>query len=92
MNDQDSTWFGELTYHLRLEDYITSSGATLTASAATEDLRDWVADTRTFLSVQCDDWHQVIGDFRDSLAATGPKLLSVIGGWGAGVLGRKQTT
>ena len=77
--NQEERWLEELSYQLQLSDEITASGATMTASAATSDLRDWIDDTRTFLSVQYDDWQQVIGDFRDSLQQTGPKLFAVIG-------------
>jgi hypothetical protein len=64
----------ELTVQLSFEKPITGSGAVMTLPAATADLRDWIADQREFSSVQRDDWLQVIGDFRDSVAETGPKL------------------
>ena len=67
----------ELSVQLQFEQPITGSGAVMTLPAATADLKDWVADRRKFLSVQYDDWMQVIGDFRDSVAATGPKLISL---------------
>ena len=50
----------------------------MTLPAATADLKDWVADRRKFLSVQYDDWMQVIGDFRDSVSTTGPKLGAIV--------------
>ena len=62
------------TFKLSFKQPTTSSGAIMTLPAATADLRDWVADQREFSSVQRDDWMQVIDDFRDSLAETGPKL------------------
>jgi hypothetical protein len=68
----------ELDVQLGFKDPITTSGSVMTPSAATMDLRDWMADQRKFLSVQYDDWMQVIGDFRDSLAASGPKLVKVV--------------
>jgi hypothetical protein len=64
----------ELDVQLTFDKPITGSGAIMTLSAATADLKDWIADEREFTSVQRDDWMQVIGDFRDSLAKTGPKL------------------
>ena len=64
----------ELSMQLQFEKPITSGGAIMTLPAATADLRDWVADRRKFLSVQHEDWIQVIGDFHDSVSATGPKL------------------
>jgi hypothetical protein len=77
--NQEERWLEELSYQLQLSDEITASGATMTAPAATSDPRDWIDDERTFLSVQYDDWQQVIGDFRDSIQQTGPKLLAIIG-------------
>jgi hypothetical protein len=50
----------------------------MTLPAATADLKDWMADRRRFLTVQYDDWMQVIGDFRDRVSATGPKLSAVV--------------
>lgn len=64
----------ELDVQLTFDKPITGSGAIMTLPAATADLKDWIADEREFTSVQRDDWMQVIGDFRDSLAKTGPKL------------------
>ncbi|MGH3562432.1 MAG: hypothetical protein ACRDTN_11685, partial [Mycobacterium sp.] len=63
----------ELDVQLGFREAITSSGAVMTLPAATTDLKDWVADRRKFLSVQYADWMQVISDFHDSLATTGPK-------------------
>ena len=68
----------ELSVQLQFKEPITSSGAIMTLPAATADLKDWVADRRKFLSVQHEDWLQVIGDFRDSVAATGPKLTTQV--------------
>ncbi|OBH19936.1 hypothetical protein [Mycolicibacter sinensis] len=68
----------ELDVELGFREVITSSGAVMTLPAATADLTDWVADRRKFLPVQYDDWMQVIADFHDSLATTGPKLTSVV--------------
>lgn len=64
----------ELSVQLQFKEPITSSGAIMTLPAATADLKDWMADRRKFLTVQYDDWMQVIGDFNDSLSMTGPKL------------------
>jgi hypothetical protein len=64
----------ELSVQLQFKEPITSSGAIMTLPAATADLKDWMADRRKFLTVQYDDWMQVIGDFNDSLSITGPKL------------------
>lgn len=69
----------ELGVQLRFREAITCSGAVMTLPAATADLKDWVADRRKFLSVQYPDWIQVIDDFRDSRAASGPKLTNVVG-------------
>ena len=71
---QHERFVEELNVQLSFEQPITSSGAIMTLPAATADLRDWVADQREFSSVQRDDWMQVIDDFRDSLAETGPNL------------------
>jgi hypothetical protein len=49
----------DLDVQLTFDKPITGSGAIMTLPAATADLKDWM---------------QVIGDFRDSLAKTGPKL------------------
>lgn len=68
----------ELDVQLGFKDPITTSGSVMTLPAATMDLRDWLADRRKFLSVQYDDWMQVIGDFRDSLAESGPKLVKLV--------------
>jgi hypothetical protein len=68
----------ELDLQLRFEEPITTSGSVMTLPAATADLRDWIADRRKFLSVQYDDWMQVIGDFRDSLQKSGPKLVRLV--------------
>jgi hypothetical protein len=35
---------------------------------------DWIGDRRQYRTVQHDDWLQVIGDYRESLKWTGPKL------------------
>ncbi|MGO9507589.1 MAG: hypothetical protein ACLPXZ_09685, partial [Mycobacterium sp.] len=68
----------ELGVQLQFSEPITSSGAIMTLPAATTDLKDWMADRRKFLSVQYDDWIQVIGDFRDSMSTTGPKLRTLV--------------
>ena len=68
----------ELDVQLGFKDPITTSGSVMTLPAATMDLRDWMADRRKFLPVQYDDWMQVIGDFRDSLAESGPKLVKLV--------------
>ncbi|MEZ0382111.1 hypothetical protein [Mycobacterium sp. pW045] len=68
----------ELHVQLGFRETITSSGAVMTLPAATADLKSWVADRRKFLSVQYTDWMQVIADFHDSAAATGPKLTGVV--------------
>lgn len=57
---------------------VTASGAVMTLTAATTDLRAWVADDRDFQSVQGDDWLHVIEDLRQSLAASGPKLRRLV--------------
>jgi hypothetical protein len=64
----------ELDVQLTFDKPITGSGAIMTLPAATADLKDWIGDEREFTSVQRDGWMQVIGDFRDSLAKTGPKF------------------
>lgn len=63
---------------LQFEELITGNGSVLTLPAATADLLAWVGDQRVFLPMQYDDWQQVIGDYRDSLACSGPKLLAVL--------------
>jgi hypothetical protein len=68
----------ELSVQLQFKEPITSSGAVMTLPAATADLKDWMADRRKFLTVQYDDWMQVIGDVRDSVSTTGPKLSAVV--------------
>ncbi|MBB5166707.1 hypothetical protein [Mycobacterium sp. AZCC_0083] len=68
----------ELSVQLQFKEPITSSGAIMTLPAATADVTDWVADRRKFLSIQFDDWIQVIGDLRDSVAESGPKLKSLV--------------
>lgn len=68
----------ELAVQLGFKDPITASGSVMTLPAAAADLRDWLADRRRFLPVQYDDWMQVIGDFRDSLSESGPKLVKVV--------------
>ncbi len=68
----------ELDVQLGFRDPITASGATMTLPAAITDLQDWMTDQRKFLSVQYDDWKQVIGDFHDSLAESGPKLMRLV--------------
>jgi hypothetical protein len=67
----------ELSVQLQLDKPITASGSILTLPAATLDLQDWMGDQREFLPVQYDDWQQVIGDYRDSVANSGPKVLAV---------------
>ncbi|WP_273733738.1 hypothetical protein [Mycolicibacterium septicum] len=71
---QDESFVEELKVELKFKEPITSSGSIMTLPAATADLKDWMNDRRKFLTVQYDDWMQVIGDFRDSLFMTGPKL------------------
>lgn len=68
----------ELNVQLGFREPITSSGAVMTLPAAMADLKDWIADRRKFLSVQHDDWIQVIDDFRDSVAMSGPKLSNLL--------------
>ncbi len=63
---------------LQFKEPITSSGAIMTLPAATADLKDWIADRRKFLSIQFDDWMQVIGDFRDSVVESRPKLKNAV--------------
>jgi hypothetical protein len=75
---QHESFVEELSVQLQFKDPITSSGAVMTLPAATADLKDWIADRRKFLTVQHDDWMQVIGDFRDSVSLTGPKLTAVV--------------
>lgn len=71
---QHESFVQELSVQLQFKEPITSSGSSMTLPAATADLKDWMNDRRKFLTVQYDDWMQVIGDFRDSLSMTGPKL------------------
>jgi hypothetical protein len=71
---QHESFVEELSVQLQFKEPITSSGAIMTLPAATADLKDWIADRRKFLTVQYDDWMQVIGDFRDSVSTTGPRL------------------
>lgn len=68
----------ELDAHLGLRGPITASGAVMTLPAATSDLNDWIVDKRKFLPAQLDDWVQVIGDFLDSVAESGPKLVKLV--------------
>ena len=68
----------ELQAHLELRDPITAGGAVMTLPAAVADLKAWVGDRRKHLPVQHDDWLQVIGDYRESLKWTGPKLKKFI--------------
>jgi len=43
------------------------------------ELRDWIDDPREFQPLrQYEDWMQVIGDFNESVAETGPKLTTVV--------------
>ena len=74
---QHEPWVEELSVYLQLDGPITASGSVLTLLAATLDLQDWMGDQREFLPVQYDDWQQVIGDYRDSLVNSGPKILAV---------------
>jgi hypothetical protein len=71
---QHESFVEELSAQLQFKEPITSSGAVMTLPAATADLKDWMADRRKFVTVRYDDWMQVIGDFRDSVSTTGPKL------------------
>ena len=48
----------------------------MTLPAATADLKDWITDPRKFVSIQYDDWSQVISDFRDSVKHTGQRKLA----------------
>ena len=75
---QHERFVEELNVQMSFKQPTTSSGSVMTLPAATMDLRDWMADQRKFLSVQYDDWMQVIGDFRDSLAESGPKLVKLV--------------
>ena len=68
---QDERWVAELSVQLQLDRPITASGSVLTLPAATLDLQDWMGDQCEFLRVQYDDWQQVIGDYRDSVAKSG---------------------
>jgi hypothetical protein len=74
---QHERWVEELSVQLQLDEPITASGSILTLPAATMDLQDWIGDQRDFLPVQYDDWQQVVGDYRDSVANAGPKVLAV---------------
>lgn len=71
-------WVEELSVQLQFDALISGDGSVLTLPAATDDLLDWVGDQRVFLPVQYDDWQQVIGDYRDSLVYSGPKLLEAV--------------
>jgi len=71
---QHERWVEELSVQLQLEGPTTASGSILTLPAATLDLQDWMGDQRAFLPMQYDDWQQVIGDYRDSVANSGPKI------------------
>ncbi len=75
---QHERWVEELDVQLEFKNPITTSGAVMTLPAATLDLMDWLADRRKFMSVQYDDWMQVIGDFLESLAESGPKLVTLV--------------
>jgi len=75
---QHESFVEELSVQLQFKEPITSSGAVMTLPAATADLKDWMADRRKFLTVQYDDWMQVIADFRDSVSTTGPKLRAIV--------------
>jgi hypothetical protein len=67
-------WVEELAQQLERQGPITASGSVMTLPAAVLDLKDWVGDKRKFLSVQYDDWQQVIDDYRQGLVDAGPKL------------------
>jgi hypothetical protein len=73
---QHERWVEELSAQLQLEKPITGSGSILTLPVATLDLQDWTGDQREFLPVRYDDWQQVIGDYRESVANSGPKILA----------------
>lgn len=75
---QHEPWVEELSVQLQFEELITGNGSVLTLPAAASDLLDWVGDQRVFLPTQYDDWQQVIGDYRDSLIHSGPKILAVV--------------
>ncbi|SPM32356.1 hypothetical protein MRAB57_154, partial [Mycobacterium rhizamassiliense] len=75
---QHEPWVEELSVQLQFEELITGNGSVLTLPAATADLLDWVGDQRVFLPMQYDDWQQVIGDYRESLDFSGPKILAVV--------------
>jgi hypothetical protein len=75
---QHEPWVEELSVQLQFEELITGSGAVLSLPAATSDLQDWTGDQREFLPMQHDDWQQVIGDYRDSVEHSGPKILTVV--------------
>jgi hypothetical protein len=74
---QHERWVEELNVQLQLQTAIAASGSVLTLPAATLDLQDRMGDQREFLPVHYDDWQQVIGDCRDCLANSGPKILAV---------------
>ena len=67
-------WVEELAQQLQRMGPITASGSVMTLPAVVCDLKDWISDKREFLSVQNDDWQQVIDDYRQSLSDVGPKL------------------
>lgn len=75
---QHEPWVEELSVQLQFEELITGNGSVLTLPAATADLLGWVGDQRVFLPMQYDDWQQVIGDYRDSLDNSGPKILAAV--------------
>lgn len=75
---QHEPWVEELSVQLQFDGLITGNGSVLTLPAATSDLLDWVGDQRAFLPVQHDDWQQVIGDYRDSLESSGPKIRETV--------------
>jgi hypothetical protein len=64
----------ELNLQLQYDKPITSTGATMTLPAATDDLADWITDSRQFVAQQYVDWKQVMADFSASVKETGPKL------------------
>jgi hypothetical protein len=64
----------ELNLQLQYDKSITSTGATMALPAASEDLADWITDSRQFVAQQYGDWKQVMADFSASVNETGPKL------------------
>lgn len=78
LNRRQEKYIEELEAQFRLREPITASGAVMTLPAAVEDLTAWVGDRRKYLSVQYEDWVQVIGDYRESLRWTGPKLAKLL--------------